>query len=213
VSAPRWTEYQSIGGLTPADRNAKDHDQGSLDASVGTFGFMEPVVIDERTGQIVSGHGRVDYLQARHAEGKPVPEGVVVADDGTWETLVVRGWSSKDDQHAVAAGIALNRVGERGGWKFDELALHLDDLTLHDTDDLLAATGFSQQDLDDFKLLTPDLDLDALEDEFGHPTEEDGMTQVKIDCTLEVANRWRALTRNRDPGDVLADAMALMPDV
>jgi len=47
---PRWAEYQPIDQLQPAERNAKAHDQDALRRSVELGGFIEPVVLDERTG-------------------------------------------------------------------------------------------------------------------------------------------------------------------
>lgn len=147
ATPPRWTEYLPVAELQPAARNAKDHDRGALAASVGEFGFVEPVVLDERTGRLVAGHGRAEYLQELEAAGGgPPPDGVVVGDDGRWLVLVTRGWTSRDNAHAEAAGIALNRVGERGGWRADVLNEALDALW---GTDLAAATGWTADELDD----------------------------------------------------------------
>src|SRR5688500_13095126 len=99
-----------LADLHPALRNAKAHDQEALGRSVQAFGVIEPVVLDERTGRLLAGHGRTDHLAALEAlgerpEGWPdrqpwPPEGVVVGDDGRWQWLVVRGIRSHDDAHA-----------------------------------------------------------------------------------------------------------------
>lgn len=154
-TAPRWAEYMPLAELQPALRNAKHHDQAALGASVGAFGMVEPVVLDERTGRLLAGHGRTDYLTALEASGRPddwpeaapfPPDGVVVGEDGRWQWLVVRGISSRDDAHAEAMGIALNRVGERGGWKPDTLSEALDELWATDYAD---AIGWSSTELDE----------------------------------------------------------------
>jgi hypothetical protein len=145
-SPPRWTEDQAVADLVPAVRNAKDHDQAALGASVREFGFIEPVVLDERTGRLLAGHGRVEHLTELQAQGAEPPDGVVVGEDGRWQWLVVRGIASRDDAHADAMAIALNRVGERGGWRADVLSDVLDGLF---GSDLAAATGWTADELDD----------------------------------------------------------------
>lgn len=135
-----------VADLAPALRNAKAHDLAALARSFEQFGAMEPVVLDERTGRLVSGHGRVEHLAAKEQLGAEPPEGVLVDSEGRWGWLVARGWRSRDDDHAHAAGIALNRVGERGGWVPELLAEQLDDLV---GTALFEATGFSADDLDD----------------------------------------------------------------
>ena len=144
---PRWTEYVPVADLQPAPRNAKAHDQEALGASLDAFGAIEAVVVDEGTGRIVAGHGRAEKLMAMQTAGAEPPEGVVVDESGRWCWLVTRGWSSRDDAHAEAAGIALNRVGERGGWETGVLSSMLDDLALQP--DLLDAVGWSADELDE----------------------------------------------------------------
>lgn len=146
AAPPRWSEYVPVDDLVPAESNAKAHDQALLARSVETFGFVEPVVVDERTGRLLSGHGRTEHLTERRAAGDDPPEGVIVGDDGRWLVQVVRGVRSRDDAHATAMGIALNRVGERGGWVPEVLTMQLDELR---TTDLLDATGWSADELDD----------------------------------------------------------------
>lgn len=145
AAPPRWAEYLPVADLAPALKNAKAHDLAALARSFEQFGAMEPVVLDERTGRLVSGHGRVEHLAAKEQLGAEPPEGVLV-DGGRWCWLVARGWRSRDDDHAHAAGIALNRVGERGGWVPELLAEQLDDL--RDQPELLDAAGFTIAELD-----------------------------------------------------------------
>ncbi len=148
-----------MADLAPALRNAKAHDLQALAASVEAFGLLEPVVLDERTSRLVSGHGRAEWLAASELAGKPdtwpadrawPPEGVWVDGEGRWCWLVTRGFTSRDDNHAHAAGIALNRVGERGGWVPELLAQDLDSLI---GTQLFDATGFNADDLDDLVAL------------------------------------------------------------
>lgn len=132
---PRRLEYMPLADLLERRHpgNVKAHADDVIDASLARFGYVEPIVLDERTGRLVSGHGRVEQLTARHsgADGGLIadpPEGLVVMTDGTWLVPVVRGWASVDDAEAEAAMITLNRSGEIGGWKLPELAAQLTEL-------------------------------------------------------------------------------------
>lgn len=117
---PRRLEYMDVEELPAAPTNAKRHASTLIDASFDRFGFVEPIVIDERTGCLVSGHGRRDQLRALRDAGSAPPEGVIKGKGGKWMVPVARGWSSADDIEAEAAGVALNRVGEIGGWDDNE---------------------------------------------------------------------------------------------
>lgn len=67
----RSIELLEVDALKPAVRNPKDHDLGELMTSIERFGFVDAVVLDERSGRLVAGHGRVEALQAMKKDGKP----------------------------------------------------------------------------------------------------------------------------------------------
>lgn len=146
VTTARHIEYMPLNAIVPADRNPKEHDADLISASVKRFGFIETPVLDERTGKLVAGHGRTDELRAAQARGEDPPDGVEVR-DGDWWVPVARGWQSASDDEAHAAGVALNRVGEVGGWKWDELYDILDGFSLAEGG--LDGLGFERDDLDD----------------------------------------------------------------
>lgn len=127
--------YQSLRSLIPATRNPKAHDLNTLRRSVERFGFVEPIIVDERTGRIVSGHGRAQTLRDLESIGGDPPDGVRLGENG-WEVPVTRGWSSEDDAEAEAFIVAANRTVELGGW---------DDTIL---DDLLADAAETKLGLD-----------------------------------------------------------------
>lgn len=124
----RTTEYLDLDSLKPDPRNPKSHDLETIDSSVGRFGYIEPIVRDDRTGYIVSGHGRTKTLLAMKDRGESPPEGIDVTEDGAWLVPVTTGWKSRTDAEAAAALIALNRTTELGGWVDDALLDLLDDL-------------------------------------------------------------------------------------
>lgn len=117
----RRTEYLPLDAVVGAVRNAKRHAEADVQASIGRFGFADSPVLDERTGRLVSGHGRIDGLRALRDAGDAPPDGVEVDERG-WLVPVQRGWASTNDLEAEAAGIALNRLTEQGGWDEGELA-------------------------------------------------------------------------------------------
>lgn len=139
-----------LGDLTADPANPKRHDVSGLRSSYARHGYIEPVVIDERTGRLISGHGRVESLSAAHAAGEAPPDGVRV-DGDVWLVPVNRGWSSSDDAEARAALVALNRYVEIGGW--DERAL-ADILSgLRDADPAVGLVGTGFDDASMSKLL------------------------------------------------------------
>lgn len=198
---PRWAEYLPVADLVPAPTNAKAHDQVALATSVSTFGYMEPVVLDERTGRLVAGHGRTAHLAELHAAGKPAPEGVLVDAAGTWLVLCVRGWASTDDDHARAAGIALNRVGELGGWHQQGLAADL--LALRNVDlQLLDAAGFTSDYLDDLLAsFAPPEGLDDQAGRLGEPQPSDFWPVLRFKVPPAARDRYQQLVADVPGGD------------
>ncbi len=56
--------FSKLDSIICDERNSKDHDVGEISKSVSRFGFVEPLIIDERTGKLVAGHGRLKTLRA-----------------------------------------------------------------------------------------------------------------------------------------------------
>lgn len=142
---PRRLEYMPLDDLVARmdPRNVKAHDDAGIASSLVRFGYTTPIEIDERTGKIVAGHGRVDNLTAARVRSDDIPEGIVVR-DGVWLAPVVRGWESADDDEAQAYMITTNILGERGGWlpALGDVLLDLQQT------DLGLPPGFSTEDLD-----------------------------------------------------------------
>ncbi len=147
ANAARRIEYRPLAELVADPRNPKGHDQDQIDDSVDRFGFIDPVVMDHRTGRLISGHGRTDALRKMEAAGQSPPDGIRRAPDGTWLAPVVIGWSSRSDTEAAAALVALNRSTELGGWVDEALLTLLDDLA-QTGDEALVGVGFSTDDIE-----------------------------------------------------------------
>ena len=142
----RRIEFLPLRAIQAAKRNVKDHNIGAIHESVKRFGFADAVVIDERTGSLVAGHGRVETLLAMEQRGEPPPNGIEVR-DGVWLAPVQRGWASRNDAEAEAFLIAANRTPELGGWNQSVLDEVLCDLSKQG-EEALAGTGFSADYVD-----------------------------------------------------------------
>ena len=118
-----------LDDLVPHPDNPKTHDAAGIGSSMGRFGLIDQIAIDERTGYMISGHGRAETLLAVRAAGTAPPEGVVVDDAGGWTIPVNRGWRSGDDAEAKGALVALNKWVEAGGWNQETLADVLESLS------------------------------------------------------------------------------------
>lgn len=147
VAATHRTEYLPLDEIPVALVNPKLHSDAEIRASLRRFGYVEPGLIDDRTGRLVAGHGRLAALQAMRADSDPPPAGIEVRADGAWLVPVTRGWASSSDMEAHAVGVALNRLTEAGGWDNEALAELLEDFAggEHGFDGL----GFGGGDLDE----------------------------------------------------------------
>lgn len=141
----RRIEWVPLGEVQSAPTNPKEHDIGEICMSIGRRGFVELPAIDERTGRLVAGHGRIEALIKMQADKAPLPGGLK-ADGGKWLVPVVRGWASKNDADAAAYLVASNRLVELGGWNEAELA---DLLASVAADGDLIGTGYDGESLDE----------------------------------------------------------------
>lgn len=147
----RRIEYAPLETIREAELNPKRHDQAALRASMDRFGYLEPIVRDERTGRLVSGHGRLRHLRELRASGAAPPEGVR-EEAGDWLVPIVAGWSSRDDDEARALLVAVNRLTEAGGWDTRALLDVIDARLMGDLSQL-RGTGIDLSDLDDLAAL------------------------------------------------------------
>lgn len=146
ASSERKIEYLPLASLQVAAKNPKLHADAELQASVTHFGYAEPIVIDERTGRIVAGHGRREALLALKTAGNEPPDGVRKK-NGDWLIPVMRGWASKTDADAEAYLLASNRLVEVGGWDDAQLAEMLAELFAANGPTVSDIIGFSAKDL------------------------------------------------------------------
>jgi len=118
-----------LATIKPYKQNPKQHTNqqvAQIAASIRNFGFLIPIVVDER-GEIVAGHGR--YLAAQKLGLKEVP--------------VVRVTHLTDEQ-VRAFRIADNKVAE-SEWDPDMLRAEIEALKVSDFN--IDATGFTDKEV------------------------------------------------------------------
>lgn len=143
--ADRTIRYLKLDTLRGNPENPKAHDGAQIAQSLDRFGLVEPQTMDGRTGLLVAGHGRLDELRAKQDAGEDPPEGVRKR-GSKWYVPVVHGWSSVDDEEALAYLVASNESTIAGGWEVPRLVSALDQVRT--TDLGLLGTGFSTDRLD-----------------------------------------------------------------
>jgi DNA modification methylase len=123
--------YRAVRSLLPDPRNARTHPKRQIDqiiASIRTFGFTNPILIDvDRV--IIAGHGRL--LAAKAIGINEIP------------TITL---PNLNDGQKRALRLADNKIALNAGWDLELLKLELAELSTIDVD--LTVTGFSTGEID-----------------------------------------------------------------
>jgi ParB-like chromosome segregation protein Spo0J len=141
-----------ISEINPAAYNPRqdlrpgDPEYEQLKRSIETWGLVEPLVWNRRTGNLVGGHQRLKILIQRG--------------DAEVDVSVV----DLDPENEKALNLALNKI--QGDWDEDALRALLEELSRTDID--LELTGFSETELTG---LLQDIDIDSLALEMSIPHE------------------------------------------
>lgn len=128
------TRYVAFDDMNPAPYNprkkleAGDEEYESLKQSMDHFGYVEFIVWNEATRNVVGGHQKMQVLKD---EGQAGADVVVV--------------HMEDPNEEKALNLALNKIS--GRWDMDRLGAVLRELQSADLADL---TGFSQREIDKF---------------------------------------------------------------
>lgn len=155
-------EFVALSEIVRWPRNPKTHDEPGIEKSIARFGFVNPLILDERTKQIVAGHGRLDVLVKMREAGAPPPDRIRVK-KGDWLVPVIRGVRFKSDLEAEAYVIADNKLTEAGGWDDAMLGTILADLAEQDAG--LEGVGLSQKEIETLMGMAGAVALDDPEDE------------------------------------------------
>lgn len=136
--------------------------------SMGRFGYVAPMILDERTGRLVAGHGRLKSLNKAKADGDRPPDRIRIR-NGDWQVPVVRGIAFTDDREAEAYLLADNQTTILGGWDEGDLKEIVE--RLGEAGELVG-TGFE----------------DLYQEQFG--IEQDDPTPL-IDRAAELQEKWK----------------------
>lgn len=157
-----------IESLTPYQRNPRTHSDKQIDqiaASIETFGFVNPVLIDA-TNTVIAGHGRL--RAAKQLGMATVP-------------TIRLGHLSESQARALV--IADNKLAELAGWDEDLLTLELQSLTElaaeSDLDFDMSVIGFDDAELE--RLLQTEKD--------GATDDDDIPSDVEKRC--EAGDLWQ----------------------
>lgn len=137
---------KKLTDLIPADYNPRkdlqpgDAEYEKLKRSVETFGYVEPIIWNEQTGQIVGGHQRLKVMQDLNYK--------------EIDCVII----SIDEDQEKALNVALNKIS--GSWDEDKLMSLMTDLEGSDFD--VSLTGFDVDELDE---LFKDSITDGIEDD------------------------------------------------
>ena len=137
------SKVMRLEDIKPAEYNPRvrltevDHEYKALKASIDEFGLVVPLIVNERTGTLVSGHQRLNVMLA---EGVDETEVVIV---------------DMEPEREKALCIALNKIS--GQWDYGALADILEELRDSPVD--ILATGFSDDEIADL--------LGELQEEIG----------------------------------------------
>lgn len=120
------------------EENSKLHDIGGLITSIEEHGFRDPPAWDAELGAIVEGNGRTTALQMMEKQGRKIPRGVVLDDEGNWCMPVLFGLDAPSQIAATKYGIDHNNLTMSGGdftvwdiarmWDTEKYILTLDSL-------------------------------------------------------------------------------------
>src|SRR5690606_25954630 len=137
------------------DLQPGDPEYEKLRRSIEEFGYVEPIVWNERTGNMVGGHQRFKVLKERG------------------DTEVAVSVVSLDDQQERLLNLALNKVS--GRWDEAALARLLDELQASGAD--LDLSGFEQHEIDELVGTLPhniEIEEPVVEDDFdvGHALDQ-----------------------------------------
>lgn len=176
-------DIQSIDKLTGAPYNPRkdlkpgDKEYDKLKQSIEHFGYVEPIIVNDRTGYIVGGHQRLKVLQ----------------DLGYTEIEVVH--VDLDENNEKALNVALNKIS--GDWDADKLEDLLRELNIAEDFDV-ELTGFDMGELDTlFSGAIESLDSDDTDDSDDSDDTDDKQNKkdngykIKIgkDIQIDISNK------------------------
>lgn len=187
--------YMDLDALPGAVRNPKAHDVETLRKGIRLRGFNDPIGINETTGRIVEGHGRVMALKEMRDANEDPPQRVVVR-DGRWFVPVIRGISFATDEEAEAYLLEHNQLSMIAGWEDKALAEMLQDLQKTPDIDVLGWSDAAIEKLVKNELGGSTLEEDDVPDLPSTPVSREGDVWTLGDHVLYVGDCATVLPAN-----------------
>ena len=163
-------EYQKIKDLIPYAKNARNHTKKQIRqiaASIQTFGFIVPILIDKDKG-ILAGHGRAASAEYLGMEQVPC--------------IQVEHLTEEQKRAYILAD---NKLTEVAGWNNDLLAQELQFLQESELDFSLEITGF---DMPEVNMIIEDYySLDCDDEELS----DEVIDLVDIPSIVKAGDLWR----------------------
>lgn len=195
-------EYMPLEAIKAHPKNPKLHAIDKIEQSMQTFGYTAPILIDETSGLMVAGHGRLDTLQRLRESGADAPANILVDDEGLWHVPVIRGLHFESEAEMTAYLLADNKLTEEGGWQEDLLAAMIE--MIHDADpDLVGATGFSEREMSQL--------LDSMRDSSGAADSGEEATETEperllVKWQVQSGQLWRIPTKHGEHRVICGDS-------
>jgi ParB-like chromosome segregation protein Spo0J len=142
------------------DLQSGDPEYEKLRRSIEEFGYVEPIVWNERTGNMVGGHQRFKILKE------------------LGDTEVAVSVVDLDDQQERLLNLALNKVS--GRWDDEALARLLDELQAAGAE--LDLSGFEQHEIDELLAEFTEPTADQLGDFDNRELDVDEYDESQFDC-------------------------------
>ena len=169
-------EKRKIDELIPAIYNPRkdltidDAEYKKIKRSIETFGYVDPIIVNERTGVIVGGHQRLKVLK-----------------DLGYEEIEV-SVVNLDEKQEKALNVALNKIS--GEWDFELLKDLLEELDDGSFD--VELTGFDMDELEKLMTQYHVEDDEQSPDDFEVIDDEDIETEYKCPkCSYEWSGKPR----------------------
>ncbi len=169
-----------VASLRPYSRNARTHSDkqiAQIAASIRTFGFNNPVLVD-KDGVIIAGHGRVAAAKSLGLETVPV--------------IRLEHMSEAEKRAYILAD---NKLAEKAGWDSEVLAIELQNLLDFDLDFDLSITGFELPEIDVL--------IGGLDNKPAKPDRADAVPDVIGPAITRLGDIWQIGTHRLICGDAL----------
>lgn len=169
------SSYVPLAQLRRLKRNPKGHAIEDIKTSLGRWGFLERCVVNRTTGNLLSGHGRLDSLLELRKAGAKLPARMKSNGD---DWLVPVDYVRVPAREEEAASLALNQLTMTGGWRDEKgLAAMLKGLQSIGS---LDGIGFPAKEIE-LRLSKAGLGPEIVEDDPG----------PLIDKAAELQKKWR----------------------